>query len=1430
MKLRFKELNIPISRIVERILGFYPEYNCDSFYVLDAVVDLSKREMTLVFDDKLPEKIKRFLLERFVKVASAQLNIRVSLGFRPVSESLHHPDGVPLAGKEPSGVDDAEFDIDAFIKHTNGLASYLEQSDIKFDGEKIIIHVKNSFAEARIRSKKDDLRQAIKKTAGKNIPFEIIFEPIQNEAKPDIVPETPLILSPSSATSGESAQVLKPSKKESTVILGRRIRQAPQKICDVMGREKDVVVAGKVFGLDKWNGKVSVLTFNVTDFTDSIICKLIGAKAREVWNGINNGDELLVRGKLEYDDRIKEEVLMVRDLNQIELPKRKDNAEEKRVELHLHTKMSALDAIVDVNELFKTLKSWGHDAVALTDHGVVQSIPNFYFAAKKSGIKPIFGMEGYMVNDSEPIVREIEDKNLELMNSIYVVFDLETTGLDPSADEIIEIGAVKLKGTEVIGEFSSFVKPERNLSEKVTRITGISDRELEDAPSLSEVLPKFLEFCKDSVLVAHNATFDYRFVRNAVKQLYNEDWKLPYIDTLALSKSLLKSKSYSLDNVVKRLKLGDFEHHRASEDARITAEVFKKLLSMAKKRGIKKIAELENLRKHINISSLRPLHVTILAKNKTGLRNLYELVTLSHTKYFYKKPRIPKSILLEKREGLIIGSACISGELSKAYLSGANAAELEEIAKFFDFIEIMPLDVLDYNEAEAHITRENLKNMYREFYRIGKKLNIPVVMTGDVHFLEPEDAIYRAVLEAAQEYQNFDKQPSLYLRTTEEMLEAAKEIFEDEEIAYEVVVKNSRKIALMVENIAPIRGKLHPPIIEGADEQVRELTYKTAHEIYGDPLPEIVEKRLEKELRAIIGHGYAVLYLIAQKIVRKSNEDGYVVGSRGSVGSSLVATMLGITEVNPLPPHYVCPACKHSEFVLDGSVESGYDLKDKSCPECGALMQKNGQNIPFETFLGFEGDKVPDIDLNFSGEYQERAHAYLEKLFGKDHVFRAGTISTLAERTAYGFVKAYMERSKKQLRRAEIDRLASGIVGVRKTTGQHPGGLMIVPKDRDVHEFTPVQFPANDTKSRTMTTHFAYEVIHDDLVKIDALGHDDPTFIRMLKDITGVDPTTVPMDDKDTLSIFSSTKVLGINPRDLGTDVGTLGIPEFGTQFVRGMLRETRPKTFGELVRISGLSHGTDVWLNNARDWIVSKKATLSDVIACRDDIMNYLISKGIEPLKAFKIMEKVRKGKGITDEEVEMMQEAEVPEWFIESCRRIKYLFPKAHAVAYVSMGYRVAYFKVHYPLAFYSTYFTIKGDEFDVDLALGDVSGIRKEITNLKNNANKNVKERSKETLLEIVLEMRLRGYSFLPVDLEKSDARRFLIEGNALRIPFNRLKNLGYKVAISIIKEREKRPFSSVEDLLKRTSINKTHVEILRKYGAFKGLPEKEQITLF
>ncbi|WP_292590111.1 MULTISPECIES: PolC-type DNA polymerase III [unclassified Mesotoga] len=1412
MKLCMKNLKLPISRLLSRVLKSDPAFDCGGIEISGITIDSTSREVSIDFSCEVNEDVRHYLESTFREEAMRLLGSSVRLSFEPGD--------FETAGAEKGVSRITEEQFREILKLTNGASSYLASSEMVFEKNRILITVHDQFSFQRISSKKHDLRKAIEKVCERTIPFDIVLDIREDEELPvDEDSSYPEVERESKVSSGEADLVL----------IGREIRAVSKKMKEVLGNETDVVVSGKTFGLESRNGKLFILTFNITDYTDSLTVKLIGENARSLSEKLREGDELTIRGKMETDTWIKDEVLIPRDINRTTLSRRVDNAPEKRVELHLHTKMSALDSVVDVKELVNTFREWGHDAAAVTDHGVVQSVPEFYFAAKKNGIKPIFGMEGYMINDSEQITMNIDEDTSSLDEALFVVFDLETTGLNPKEDEIIEIGAVKMRGGEVIETYSSFIKPVRELSSLISSLTGITEDMLSDARSIKEVLPEFVKFTEGSILVAHNSSFDYGFVRNSVKKHFGGDWEMPCVDTLALAKSLFKSKSYSLDNVVKRLKLGHFDHHRAYEDAKVTAEVLKKFIQLAEKRGIQSVGELEKLRKNQNLDSLKPVHVSMLAKNKKGLENLYRLVTASHTKYFYMKPRIPKSLLTDFRDGLLIGSACVSGELSKAFIGGASTEELEEIAKFYDYIEVMPLDNIDTSEGETSMSRDTLTKMYREFYRVGKRLNIPVVMTGDVHFINPHDDIYRAAINAAQDYDNFQNQPSLYLHTTEEMMNKAVDIFEDKAIAKEVVIDNSRYISSMIEEVTPIEGKLHPPVIEGAEEEVRRMALENAERLYGNPLPEIVEKRLSRELDAIIGHGYAVLYLIAQKMVAKSNEEGYVVGSRGSVGSSLVANVIGITEVNPLPPHYLCSECGKSIFP-ETDLESGYDLPRMECPGCGNEMAKNGQSIPFETFLGFEGDKVPDIDLNFSGEYQERAHAFIEELFGRDHVFRAGTISTLAERTAFGFVRAYSEKSGRTLRRAEQERIARGIVGVKRTTGQHPGGLMIVPKDMDVHTFTPVQHPANDTKSSTLTTHFAYEVIHDDLVKIDALGHDDPTFIRMLKDITGVDPESIPMDDTETLAIFSSLKPLGVKYHELGTDMGTLGIPEFGTTFVRSMLADTRPSSFGELVRISGLSHGTDVWLNNAKDIITSKQASLSHVIACRDDIMNYLIARGMDPKEAFKIMEKVRKGKGLNRDDEDKVRSSGAPEWFINSCKKIKYLFPRAHAAAYVSMGYRVAYFKVHYPLAFYSTYFSIKGGEFDIDICTSDVNTIKKEIIRLRGDQERNVKDRAKETLLEVVMEMLLRGFGFLNVDLMKSHPTRFLIEGRSLRIPFNRLQNMGDKAARSIEQEREKRVFSSVEDLIRRTALNKTSVEMLRKHGALKGLAEKEQIRLF
>jgi len=1413
--------NVLFGELFEKITGYSADDTLCRCRVSRAEIDVNAREARIFISSQngTTDDSDKSDLEDFCKIASALIGGEVSL------ITIHEKDVDSSLITENSEDRELESKLLAAIRKDRRTRNYLEHTELDFTDGHLVITVDNEFAESRLSSKMKALKKAISDICGKPVDIEVGIRQRDDDYSEVLTEER----------TEEAIKEAKPVPKDRTrtlgVIVGRKISQFPTEIASLEGPAKDVVVSGEVFNIFYRKNRYALLNFNITDYTDSVSCRVTGERAEQIYASISEGDTLTVRGKLELDSRNNEEVIAIRDVNRCELPYREDLAEEKRVELHLHTKMSSLDSVVEIPKLFHTLKRWNHEAVALTDHGVVQAIPEFYEEAVKSGIKPIFGIEGYLMNDIEPILFNVEDKELSLEDITYVVFDLETTGLHAASDEIIEIGALKLHGSEVIEEFHSLVRPSSKPGEIVKELTGITDAELEKAALLDEVLPRFLRFCEGCMLVAHNATFDYSFVRTAVRTTTGQNWEHPYIDTLALSRVLLKTKSHKLDSLASYLNLGSFKHHRGLEDARITARIFRKLMSMMKKRGVRNLQDMEKLKeeneRRIQQSTS---HVSILAATSEGLRNLYRLVTVSHTEFFYKRPRIPRSVLTRLREGLLVGSACVSGELSRQYLSGSSMSELEEIARFYDYIEIMPLDVIDESEAEEKVSRETLRKMYRDFYDLGKKLGIPVVMTGDVHFIEPRDSIFRAVINALQDYQNFDNQPGIYLRTTEEMLEAAAGIFDDEKIVREVVIDNPRLIASRVHEIQPLKRKLSPPHIDGADEDLRLMAQTSAKHVYGDPLPGIIKERLNKELEAIISNKYSVLYIIAQRMVEQSKKDGYEVGSRGSVGSSLVAFLIGITEVNPLPPHYCCEKCRYSEFFVEDRLGSGYDLPDKACPECGNELLKNGQNIPFETFMGFKGDKIPDIDLNFSGEYQERAHRFLEELFGKNHVFRAGTISTVAERTAYGFTRAYMEKKGVSLKRAEIDRLVRNISGVRRTTGQHPGGLMVVPKDRDVHEFTPVQFPANDLNASTMTTHFAYEVIHDDLVKIDALGHDDPTFIKLLKDMTGIDPTTIPMNDEATLSIFSSVGALGLKPTDLGTDVGTLGIPEFGTPFVRGLLSETRPSRFSELVRISGLSHGTNVWLNNARDIISTGKASLSEVISCRDDIMNVLILKGVDEGDAFRIMEDVRKGKGIGDQDIRHLREHGIPEWLIESCQQIRYLFPKAHAAAYVSMAFRVAYFKVHYPLEFYAAYFTLKGGDFDADLAVKGIGEVRRELARLKADQEKNFRERSRETILEVVHEMLLRGYSFLSVDLEKSDALGFLKEGDSLRIPFCSLKNFGAKVAVAIKTEFQKRSFSSVEDLVKRTSISRTNVEVLRGYGALKGLPENDQITLF
>lgn len=1224
------------------------------------------------------------------------------------------------------------------------------------------------------------------------------------------------------------------------LVIGYPIRdeEPVRRLETIVEEERRVVVQGYVFDAEVSELKSgrTLLTMKITDYTNSILVKMFSRDKEdaELMSGVKKGMWVKVRGSVQNDTFVRDLVIIANDLNEIAANERQDTAPEgeKRVELHLHTPMSQMDAVTSVTKLIEQAKKWGHPAIAVTDHAVVQSFPEAYSAAKKHGMKVIYGLEANIVDDGVPIA--YNETHRRLSEETYVVFDVETTGLSAVYNTIIELAAVKVKDGEIIDRFMSFANPGHPLSVTTMELTGITDEMVKDAPKPDEVLARFVDWAGDATLVAHNASFDIGFLNTGLARMGRGKIANPVIDTLELARFLYPDlKNHRLNTLCKKFDIELTQHHRAIYDAEATGHLLMRLLKEAEERGILFHDEL-NSRTHSEASYrlARPFHVTLLAQNETGLKNLFKLVSLSHIQYFHRVPRIPRSVLVKHRDGLLVGSGCDKGELFDNLIQKAPE-EVEDIARFYDFLEVHPPDVykplieMDYVKDE-----EMIKNIIRSIVALGEKLDIPVVATGNVHYLNPEDKIYRKILIHSQggaNPLNRHELPDVYFRTTNEMLDCFS--FLGPEKAKEIVVDNTQKIASLIGDVKPIKDELYTPRIEGADEEIREMSYRRAKEIYGDPLPKLVEERLEKELKSIIGHGFAVIYLISHKLVKKSLDDGYLVGSRGSVGSSFVATMTEITEVNPLPPHYVCPNCKHSEFFNDGSVGSGFDLPDKNCPRCGTKYKKDGHDIPFETFLGFKGDKVPDIDLNFSGEYQPRAHNYTKVLFGEDNVYRAGTIGTVADKTAYGFVKAYASDHNLELRGAEIDRLAAGCTGVKRTTGQHPGGIIVVPDYMEIYDFTPIQYPADDTSSEWRTTHFDFHSIHDNLLKLDILGHDDPTVIRMLQDLSGIDPKTIPTDDPDVMGIFSSTEPLGVTPEQIMCNVGTIGIPEFGTRFVRQMLEETRPKTFSELVQISGLSHGTDVWLGNAQELIQNGTCTLSEVIGCRDDIMVYLIYRGLEPSLAFKIMESVRKGKGLTPEFEAEMRKHDVPEWYIDSCKKIKYMFPKAHAAAYVLMAVRIAYFKVHHPLLYYASYFTVRAEDFDLDAMIKGSAAIRKRIEEINaKGIQATAKEKSLLTVLEVALEMCERGFSFKNIDLYRSQATEFVIDGNSLIPPFNAIPGLGTNVAQAIVRAREEGEFLSKEDLQQRGKLSKTLLEYLESRGCLDSLPDHNQLSLF
>lgn len=1240
-----------------------------------------------------------------------------------------------------------------------------------------------------------------------------------------------------------AVQAEKESQKEqeavTTIMVGYEIKDDAIPIHEIQEEERRIVIQGTVFNkeLRELKSGRHLLTFHLTDYTDSLTVKIFSRDKEDakVLEAISDGMWLKVRGSVQHDTFARELVMTANDLNQIEAQGRKDWAEEKRVELHCHTPMSSLDGVASLKSLISTAAKWGHKAIAVTDHGVVQAFPEAYSTAKKNGMKCILGLEAYVVEDGIDVVYNLDAKNNDIEineHTDYVVFDVETTGLNAAEHTIIEIAAVKMKGLEIIDQWTELVDPQLTIGPKTTEITGITNEMLRGKGTLDVVLPKFKEFAGNAILVAHNAEFDRGFINACAKRIGMETWNNPFLDTLPLARMMYKDmRTYRLGSLAKRFNVDLVNAHRALDDTVALAHILQYMLKDIREAQITSLAQLnEESNKQADFKSTRPFHATILVQNQVGLKNLYKLVSRSHVETFFRWPRIMRSQLTKLKDGLLIGTACKDGELFQAILRGKTKEELKEVARFYDYIELQPIEHYKPLLRDENIpSLDVVKGYHQLLLEIADELGIPVVATGDVHFLNPQDHIYREVFLLSQKNADADDQPPLFLMTTDEMLAAFSHL--GEERAREVVVTNTNKIAEMIEDVSPIPDKLYTPNIEGADDELREMCYVKARRLYGDELPEIVEHRLEKELNSIIKHGFGVIYLISQRLVTKSLRDGYLVGSRGSVGSSFVATMSEITEVNPLPPHYLCPNCRHNEFITDGSIGSGFDLPDKECPKCGNMFAKDGQDIPFETFLGFKGDKVPDIDLNFSGEYQPRAHKYTQELFGVDNVYRAGTIGTVAEKTAFGYVRKYSDERGKVMRNAEIARLVNGCTGVKRTTGQHPGGIIVVPDYMEIEDFCPIQFPADDNESEWRTTHFDFHSIHDNLLKLDILGHDDPTVIRMLQDLTGMDPKTIPLDDPKTMSIFSTTEALGVTTEQIRTNMGTLGIPEFGTKFVRQMLEDTKPTTFAELVQISGLSHGTDVWLNNAQDLIRSGTCKLSDVIGCRDDIMVYLIYKGLDPSRAFKIMESVRKGKGVNEEDQEEMRANNVPSWYIDSCQKIKYMFPKAHATAYVMMAVRIAYFKVHMPLEFYATYFSVRADDFDIPLMVKGSAAIRAKIEEIEGKGHEaQPKEKALLTVLEMALEMVERGFAFKNVDLYRSDASRFLIEGNELLAPFNALPGLGTNAAISIVKAREEGEFLSKEDLLSRSKISKTILEYLEEQGALQGLPESNQLSLF
>lgn len=1392
--------------------------------------DAMKLNITARFDTYIEDKY----------IVSAQNEIKSSVGVGKVTIN-------PLYNRSMFTQECVPQLIRALKENIAAANGFLENARFTFNDNSVEIFVNNG-AEILIEAgAREFLSKYIKETFGVQTEIEIIGETGAKLDSPEYIEMQASGIKISVPVEEDISKPKEPKKEyddlpisltNAKVIYGNRIKSKPVPLKDISIEDGNVTVWGKVFSLDirdTKDGKRKIINFNITDKTNSYTVKIFEAvqNCEQLVAGISNGKTVMLRGHVEYDDYIKTYCIKANSIMLIDEITVEDTAPEKRVELHMHTNMSAMDGMTSAAKLVARAAKWGHKAVAITDHGVVQAFPEAATAAKENGIKIIYGMEGYYVDDSVKIVSGSGDMPL---NGTFIVFDVETTGLRTDKVRLTEIGAVKYVDGAEKARFQTFVNPEMPIPSKITELTGITDSMVAEAPKEAEAVKKFFEFCGDGILVAHNATFDTDVLKHTCRR-NGIEYSFTHIDTLVMAQSLVEGiKNYKLDSLQKHFKLPAFDHHRADEDAGALAGIFEKLIELCKEKGIENVSEI-NEKLPLNIKRLPTYHIILLAKNKVGLKHLYQLISKSNLEYYYRHPRIPKSELLAHREGLIVGSACEAGQLYQAIFMGRQKEMLLDMAGIYDYLEIQPNGNNAFMIREGMVdSEEELNEINRSIINLAQELEIPVVATGDVHFMEESDKVFREILMAGQGFKDASQQAPLYFRTTQDMLNEFKYL--GEETAYEVVIKNPSLIADMCEEIKPIPDGTYPPKIEGSDEELRKICYERMEDYYGSPLPPYIKERLDKELESIIKNGFAVLYIIAQKLVWNSMENGYYVGSRGSVGSSFVAFAAGISEVNPLVPHYICEKCKYSEFFHKGEFGSGYDMPPKNCPVCGNEMHRDGHDIPFETFLGFYGDKQPDIDLNFSGEYQFYAHRYTEELFGKSHVFKAGTIGTLADKTAFGFVKKWAEEKGVILSRAEEERLVQGCVGVKRTTGQHPGGMVVVPADMDAEDFTPIQHPADDADSIHRTTHFDFHSLHDTILKLDNLGHDVPTLYKHLEDLTGKCVMDVDICDPKLYQLLTSPEPLGVTAEDIDCETGTLSLPELGTPFVRQMLMESKPKNFSDMLQISGLSHGTDVWIGNAQELIKNGTCTISEVIGTRDNIMVYLINKGVEKGMAFKIMEIVRKGKAtklLTDEHKQAMKDNGVPQWYLDSCMKIKYMFPKAHAAAYVSAAMRLAWYKLYCPVEYYATYMTVRGEDIDTASVLAGRGAVKKKMEEIKQKMlmkTATAKEEGTFTSLQVINEMMARGIEILPIDIYKSTANKYTIENGKIRLPFSAIAGCGGRAAEGLENARNDGggDFLSMEDFQLRSGASKTIIAALEEGGAFESLPKTTQLSFF